>query len=54
MSGEDYVGMGAATSTVSCYDGEEVKDVVTTWEPWLAMEKGWVPTESYCDKSKAH
>ena len=46
--------MAAATSTVRRYDCKEIKDVVTTEEPWLAMDKGWVPAEFYCDKAKAH
>ena len=46
--------MAVATSTVRCYDCEEIKDVVTTEEPWLAMEKGWVPSEFYCDESTSH
>ena len=54
VSGGDDVGMAAATSTVRCYDCQEIKDVVTTEEPWLAMDKDWVPTEFYCDKSKSH
>ena len=54
VSGGDDVGMGTATSTVRCYDCEEIKDVVTTEEPWLAMEEGWVPEEFYCDKSRSH
>ena len=40
VSGGDDVGMAAATSTVRCYDCKEIKDVVTTEEPWLAMDKG--------------
>jgi len=54
VSGGDDVGMAAATSTVRCYDCEEVKDVVTTEEPWLAMEKSWLPTEFHCDISRSH
>ena len=54
VSGGNDVGMAAATSTVRCYDCKEIKDVLTTEEPWLAMDKGWVPTEFYCDKTKAH
>ncbi len=54
VSGGDDVGMAAATSTVRCYDCQEIKDVVTTEEPWLAMVKGWVPTEFNCDESKSH
>ena len=46
--------LAAATSTVRCYDCQEIKDVVTTEEPWLAMAKDWVPAEFYCDKSKTH
>ena len=54
VSGGNDVGMLAATSTVSCYDCQEIKDVVTTEEPWLAMDKDWVPTDFYCDKAKGH
>ena len=39
VSGGNDVGMAAATSTVRCYDCQEIKDVVTTEEPWLAMDK---------------
>ena len=54
VSGGNDVGMAAATSTVRCYDCKEIKDILTTEEPWLAMAKDWVPTDFYCDKSKAH
>ena len=54
VSGENDVGMAAATSTVRRYDCKEIKDVVTTEEPWLAMDKGWVPAEFYCDRSATH
>ena len=46
--------MAMATSAVRCYDCKEINDVVTTEEPWLAMDKGWRPTELYCDKAEAH
>jgi hypothetical protein len=46
--------MIAATSTVRCYDCQEIKDVVTTEEPWLAMDKGWVPSNYHCDRSEDH
>ena len=35
VSGGDNVGMAAATSTVSCYDTQEIKDVV------LPRNLGW-------------
>jgi hypothetical protein len=46
--------MAAEPSTVRCYGCQEIKDVVTTEEPWLAMAKDWVPTEFYFGKAKAH
>jgi hypothetical protein len=54
VSGGNDVGMAAATSTVRCYDCEVIKDVVTTEEPWRAMENDWVPSEFYCDESTSH
>ena len=54
VSGGNDVGMAAATSTVRCYDCKEIKDDLTTDEPWLAMDKDWILTEFYCDKSTAH
>jgi hypothetical protein len=38
VSGGNDVAMAAATSTVKCYDCKEIKDVMTTEEPWLAMD----------------
>ena len=54
VSGGNDIGMGAATSTIRCYDCREIKDVVTTLEPWLAMDEDWVPTDFKCDASEDH
>ena len=48
VSGGNDIGMLAATSTIHCYDCEKILDVVTTEEPWLAMEHDWVPTDYRC------
>ena len=52
VSGGNDVGMAAATSTVRCYDCKEIKDVVTTEEPWLAMEKDGYPQSSTATRLK--
>ena len=54
VSGGDDVGMLAATSTIHCYDCEKILDVVTTEEPWLAMDDDWVPTDYHCSQSATH
>ena len=54
VSGGDDVGMLAATSTIHCYDCEKILDVVTTEEPWLAMDYDWFPTDFHCTQSATH
>ena len=54
VSGGDDVGMLAATSTIYCYDCENVLDVVTAEEPWLAMDDDWVPIDYRCNYSATH
>ena len=54
VSGGDDIGMGAATTTIHCYNCKEISDVVTTKEPWLATDKDWVPTDYHCNRSEDH
>ena len=54
ISGGNDIGMACATSTVLCRDCKELHDVVTTQEPWLAMEPTWNPTNLRCPKSDTH
>ncbi len=54
ISGRNDVGMTSATSTVLCRDCKELFDVVTTEQPWLAMEPTWTPKNLRCPKSETH
>ncbi len=54
ISGGNDIGMASASSTVLCEDCQELYDMVTTREPWLAVERAWNPTSLLCAKSETH
>jgi len=54
VSGGNDIGMLCATSTILCETCKTLDDVVTTNEPWLAMEPEWTPKHYNCRKSEKH
>jgi hypothetical protein len=54
VSGGNDVGMFAETSTIHFFDCQEIMDVLTTEEPWLAMDDDWVPIDYRCNHSATH